>query len=115
MAWQSASRPVALVTLAGAVRVNAGSTMATSGMSGAPAMSIFTSACVFVMMANCVASEPVPAVVGMATMGQTGPEKPSPRNESMSRPLETHIAMAFMVSMGEPPPSAIMKSQPSCW
>lgn len=73
MAWHSASMPVAAVTFAGAVSVNTGSTMASSGMSGVPAMSIFTSLAVSVMIVNCVASEPVPAVVGMATIGQTGP------------------------------------------
>ena len=72
LAWQSASSPVAAVTLLGAVSVNAGSSIAISGISTAPLRSILISFSVLVIIVNCVASEPVPDVVGIATIGGVG-------------------------------------------
>ena len=56
----------------GTDKVNRGSTTASCGMSTVPFSSIFTSFFVSLMMVNWVASDPVPAVVGMAVMGGVG-------------------------------------------
>ena len=69
MAWVRASTPVAAVISGGAVMVNCGSMTAKSGISPGPFKSIFTCVAVSVIMVNWVASDPVPAVVGMAAMG----------------------------------------------
>ena len=69
----SASRPVEAVTLAGADSDSAESTTARSGSRAAPFSSIFTWVAVSVIMVNWVASDPVPAVVGMATIPGSGP------------------------------------------
>ncbi len=70
MAWVKASTPVATVTSGGTVRVNTGSMTAKSAMSLASLRSIFTSVSVLVIIETFVASEPVPAVVGIATVGE---------------------------------------------
>ena len=68
-AWVRASRPVEAVIVFGIVSVASGSTTAISGTSPSPLRSIFTSVAASVITVNFVASEPVPAVVGMAVMG----------------------------------------------
>ena len=67
IAWQRASTPVAAVTAGGAVIVNEGSTTASAGMIEGPPSSILTLFSVSVMIVFFVTSEPVPAVVGIAT------------------------------------------------
>ena len=69
MAWVRASMPAEAVTGAGAVSVRFGSATATSGMTVALPMSIFTSRARSVRIVKRVTSLPVPAVVGMATSG----------------------------------------------
>ena len=71
-AWVKASNPVALVTLFGEDTVNDASTIATSGISTVPFNNILIVVFVSVIMVNCVASDPVPAVVGIATIGGSG-------------------------------------------
>ena len=71
---QRASRPVAAVIEGGAVTVNLGSSIARSGIRTGPFNSILISLFVLVIMVNCVASEPVPLVVGIATVGGVGTE-----------------------------------------
>ena len=110
LAWQSASSPVAAVTDGGAVMVNAGSSIARSGIRTAPFKSIFMSFSVFVMIVNCVASEPVPLVVGIATIGGVGTVITLPRKSLTEQPLVATAPIAFIASIGEPPPTAIRKS-----
>ena len=86
MAWHRASSPVAAVTAGGAVVVKLGSTTATSGMRAGPFNSIFTWVSSSVITVNMVASEPVPAVVGIATMGTKGPSMTCPKNRRRGVP-----------------------------
>ena len=99
---------------AGAVMVNLGSSTAISGIRFLPFSSILMSASVFVMMVNWVASEPVPLVVGMAAIGGRAPVISFPYQSLMDPPFTATTPMAFMVSMGEPPPTAMRKSHFSC-
>ena len=64
----------------------------------------------FVIIVNCVASEPVPLVVGIATIGGVGTVITLPRKSLIEPPLVATAPIAFMVSIGEPPPTAIRKS-----
>jgi hypothetical protein len=73
IAWDSASIPEWAVTLGGAPSVSSGSQIAWRGMSRGEATPIFISVAGSVMTETGVASEPVPAVVGSATSGSTGP------------------------------------------
>ena len=60
-----------------------------------------------------VTSEPVPAVVGMAIMGTTGPGTfPPPSYSVIFPPYMARMPAAFATSSGEPPPNATMKSAP---
>lgn len=75
--------------------------------------SILTSVAVSVMTVNMVASLPVPAVVGMAAMGTKGPSMTLPiKSRSRAPGYFSSTAAAFIRSMGLPPPTAIIKSQP---
>jgi hypothetical protein len=65
--------PVAAVTLGGHERVRTGSTIATLGRSLLSEIPFFRFALTSVRMEDGDTSEPVPAVVGMATIGATGP------------------------------------------
>ena len=94
----------------GVVRVNLGSSTAISGIRFLPFSSILISASVLVIMVNWVASEPVPLVVGMAAMGGRVPVISFPYQSLMEPPFTATTPMAFMVSMGEPPPTAMRKS-----
>src|SRR6185503_7969844 len=59
------------------------------------------------MTANGCASEPVPAVVGRATIGRPGARSgPSYSSSHTGRSLAAHSAIALAASIGEPPPSA---------
>ena len=64
--------PVDAVTGFGAVTVNCGSTTASWGISTCPFRSILISRVVSLMIVNWVASDPVPAVVGIAVIGGVG-------------------------------------------
>ena len=68
-----ASRPVAAVTVFGISTVYSGLMTATSGTRQSPFNSILIPFSVSVTIVNLVASEPVPAVVGIATIGGTFP------------------------------------------
>ena len=62
---------------------------------------------------NDVTSEPVPAVVGIAIIGITGPGTfPPPSYSVIFPPYVTRTATAFATSRGEPPPNATIKSEP---
>ena len=65
----SASRPVEAVTLFGDDIENAGSMIASDGIRQSPFRSIFMLVALSVITVNFVASEPVPAVVGIAAIG----------------------------------------------
>ena len=67
MAWVSVSMPVSAVRRKGQLSVSSKSTMAACGITPLPAISIFSSVSVSVMTVNLVTSDPVPAVVGMAS------------------------------------------------
>src|ERR1700729_1337297 len=69
IAWVTESIPVSAVNLAGMLIVNSKSTIAAFGTSGAPAMSIFSSVSESVITVKRDTSDPVPAVVGIATWG----------------------------------------------
>ncbi len=69
MAWLNASIPVAAVIAGGEVMVKIGSTIAIVGIKAGCLIIIFTSLFVLVITVASVASEPVPAVVGIAMCG----------------------------------------------
>jgi len=71
-AWVRASIPVAAVRRGGMPTMRTGSLMATVGVQRQSTMAIFTWRDRSVMMQNRVISEPVPAVVLMATKGGKG-------------------------------------------
>ncbi len=70
------------------------------------------------MTANGCASDPVPAVVGTATIGLAGTSVgPSYSSSQGGRSLAEHKAIAFAASIAEPPPSATttVPSRPKLW
>ena len=69
----SASSPVDAVTLLGEDIENSGSMTASVGTRSSPLSSIFILVSLSVMTVNFVASEPVPAVVGIAAIGGRPP------------------------------------------
>jgi hypothetical protein len=73
IACESASIPEWAVTTGGAPRVKSGSQMAWRGIRCELATPIFIAVAASVITATGVASEPVPAVVGSAISGRTGP------------------------------------------
>ena len=72
-AWTSASMPAYAETVAGALTVSSGSTMAARGIRYGLETPTFISRSGSATTATGVTSEPVPAVVGTATTGVTGP------------------------------------------
>ncbi|MNF11814.1 hypothetical protein D3C80_2131200 [compost metagenome] len=72
MAWVSASMPVAAVIDAGRFRVSAGSRMARRGNSCGLMMTVLNRVSLLVNTVEAVHSLPVPAVVGMAKIGNGG-------------------------------------------
>src|SRR3954447_2369071 len=79
-AWQTMSIPLAAVTSAGRLRVSSGSTTASAGRSRGLLMPDFTRSDRRSSTQVPVLSEPVPAVVGTATTGGSGPsgDRPPP-------------------------------------
>jgi len=73
MAWESASMPECAVTEGGQVRVSSGSQIAERGIRCGLEMPTFMPSSGSPMTETGVTSEPVPAVVGSATSGTTGP------------------------------------------
>ena len=71
MAWLRASRPVETVTLGGIPTVRAGSTTAMRGTIKSEVRQYFTWVSLSEMTAYLETSDPVPEVVGTATMGRT--------------------------------------------
>ena len=88
--------------------------MAASGSAARPAISIFSPRSVSVITVKRVHSLPVPAVVGMAMTGSTGASFcTGTLNSRIFVPGRcARIAMAFAVSIGEPPPNASRQSCP---
>ncbi len=110
--------PVAAVRAPGMDTCNSGSTRASLGKSVDPAVPFlaFCPADSKLNTAALVTSEPVPAVVGMATRGGRGLVKarPVPMKSSIGLPSATETPMPLAQSMGLPPPKARIESQPSC-
>jgi hypothetical protein len=78
MAWVRMSAPAAAVTSGGTVSVLSGSTTPRAGRSRrceTPAFTFWSTMCV---TATAVVSLPVPAVVGTAISGRTGPGTGTP-------------------------------------
>src|SRR5204863_8570922 len=73
IAWASASIPANAVTVGGQPYVSVGSTTATVGISARLEIPTLSAASGSVITDTGVTSEPVPAVVGTATTGATGP------------------------------------------
>src|SRR3954469_14914072 len=73
IACESASMPECAVTTGGAPTLSTGSQIATRGIRNGEATPIFISVVGSVITDTGVASEPVPAVVGSAISGRTGP------------------------------------------
>ena len=92
--------------------VNIGSMIARSGIRQAPVSNIFTFVSVSLMIVNLVASEPVPAVVGMATRPGLLMSMSLPMYEDHDASDASSTEIALAVSIGEPPPKAIRKSHP---
>ena len=92
-AWVSASSPVCAVIFCGDEIEYSGSTTATFGSILSSAISSFISFSESVMTVNLVASEPVPAVVGTATIG--------------TKPVFADTA--FAESIGLPPPTPMIR------
>jgi len=67
--------PVSAVVRKGTVKVNVKSTIDALGTHAGPAISIFSFDSVSVMTVNRVTSLPVPAVVGIATIGTARSEQ----------------------------------------
>ena len=113
MAWHSASSPVAAVTNFGNENVSAGSTNAWAGYSESDAMGPLMPFSVSSSTENGVTSEPVPAVVGMATTGKWSAPNFRP-SEWKGRTLPSSVlhkhAAAFAQSIGLPPPMATTTS-----
>src|SRR6187431_31031 len=77
-AWHRMSRPQDAATAGGALRVWSGSRKPSSGLSDRLEIPVFTCSRVRSKMATPVVSLPVPAVVGIAKSGLTGPGTGSP-------------------------------------
>jgi len=83
--------------------------------------SIFSSLASSVMMVKRVASDPVPAVVGMAKTGRPGRScacgafsaRTARRTASGSAGMPDSTAIALAVSIGLPPPNPITQSAPA--
>lgn len=73
IAWVMASAPAMAESEGGQVRVRSGSHIATCGMRCGLEMPTFMTRSVSDRTATGVTSEPVPAVVGTAINGSTGP------------------------------------------
>lgn len=111
---ESASIPVAAMTEGGAERVRIGSTMAMVGMNTGCFSIILTSSAVLVITVTSVASEPVPAVVGMAKCGMRGGMQDDfPRRSPIYPPFVSRTTIALAVSMQLPPPREMTKSHAS--
>ncbi len=96
------------------VVVSTGSMSATSGIMVLLTMAIFTDRPVSVMMENCETSAALPEVVGRQIRGGPGSGTLStPSKERTCAPLAWATPMALAQSMGLPPPTATMASQPS--
>ena len=73
IAWLRMSRPLDAATCGGMVRVFSGSSMPSVGLSRRLAMPVFACSFVRSKMLTPVVSLPVPAVVGIAISGLSGP------------------------------------------
>ena len=117
MQWVSASMPVAAVNSGGRPSVSSGSQMARAGIRW-PLISASLRPSRRVIRAPRPTSLPVPAVVGTAINGTTGPMRPAPPSisaYSASCPAwVARRATALARSMAEPPPSATSPSQAPC-
>jgi hypothetical protein len=76
-------------------------------------MSIFSSVSESMTMATLVTSEPVPAVVGMHTIGNPAGATLGTLKRLSGPPCSASTAMALAESMAEPPPNPTMASAPS--
>src|SRR5205814_7321212 len=72
-AWLMQSNPLAAMTLAGSVNVTAGSIRATVGINRREMIPVLALMSVRLKIAMPVVSDPVPAVVGHAICGLSGP------------------------------------------
>ena len=80
-AWKKASKPCRAVNFAGTDTISSGSTIDSTGKVKSPPKPIFSCRSSLVITAQGSASVPVPAVVGIATMGSapaTGRPLPLP-------------------------------------
>ncbi|MNX36296.1 hypothetical protein D3C86_665780 [compost metagenome] len=119
MQWAMASMPVAAVRPAGKPSVSSGSQMATLGMTWGDKMPTLRPSS-RMMIAPRPTSLPVPAVVGMATMGSVAAvmfcTPPSIKANWRSGPSwRADTATALARSMEEPPPTAMTPLQSACF
>ena len=114
MAWHSASRPEWAVTSAGRFSVNRQSSTACVGRICGLATEYFTPSSY--TTAKCVASLPVPAVVGTAMSGRPGMAGPGLRRTTSAAGAgwAERWLMSLAVSMTEPPPTASTTSTWAC-
>ena len=117
MACMSASSPTAAVTAGGQPIVSSGSQIASRGRRCWCEMPVFTRCSGTSRTATAVTSEPVPAVVGSATTGRSGPgtARPPPigglTQSRISPPWVASSAAAFTVSSADPPPNPTKPSK----
>ena len=113
MQWVSTSIPHWAVTSGGTVASTRGSTTVTSGTRPRPMIVILVCRAGSLTMQNWDTSEPLPAVVGMATTGGNGRVARSmPSYSRMWPPFDAKIATPFAASITDPPPSAMIPSPP---
>ena len=86
---------------------------ATRGNIAGLVMLVFVSLKSLVRMAYGVTSLPVPAVVGTCAMGSAFASYPPAKISSSLRSCTQSVAIAFAASMGDPPPTATIKSAPA--
>ncbi len=112
MQWPSASMPVPAVNLAGSDIVRSGSQIATFGSNCGPRTPNSRWPGAGWTPAPRETSLPVPAVVGMAMIGATGPViLAGSAYCGKGGGLPVRSAAALHMSMTMPPPNAMMQSQ----
>ena len=113
MAWHSASTPVEAAMAGGRRRIISPSRMTASGIMASQTMPTFNSFSGTATMALGVASAPVPAVVGIITVGMTL----RPRDGSSSRAFTvtspSRMEQSLAMSITLPPPTATMACAPA--
>ena len=114
--------PVAAAIGAGRVAVDSGSRIARSGASGKSRITNLMPRSESLITATGLASEPVPAVVGMTPSGASGSGLPIPSRSRGSPKTPSHSGTvppwlkitlaALVVSITDPPPTARKLSAP---